>query len=73
MGDHHAGSPKRLKEEVDDTVDHHAFQLQSCPALDQVDTRWRGSFGHLTAIVEEESEDVRIPLYRIEYLGDDNA
>jgi hypothetical protein len=65
--------PKRLKEEVDDTVDHHAFQLQSWPALAEVDTRWRGSFGYLTAIVEEEGKDVRIPLCRIEYLGDDKA
>ncbi|WP_406437357.1 hypothetical protein OHB00_23715 [Streptomyces sp. NBC_00631] len=65
--------PKRLKEVVDDTVDHHAFQLQSRPALAEVDTRSRGSFGYLTAIVEEEGEDVRIPLCRIEYLGDDNA
>lgn len=39
----------------------------------EVDTRWRGSFGYLTAIVEEEGEDVRIPLCRIEYLGDDKA
>jgi hypothetical protein len=73
LGDHPAGSPQRLKKEVDDTADHHAFQLQSWPALAEVDTRWRGSFGYLTAIVEKEGEDVRIPLCRIEYLGDDNA
>ncbi|MEU9063964.1 hypothetical protein AB0D13_35180 [Streptomyces sp. NPDC048430] len=39
----------------------------------EVDTRWRGSFGYLTAIVEKEGEDVRIPLCRIEYLGDGAA
>lgn len=41
--------------------------------MTEVDTRWGGSFGHLTAIVEKEGEDVRVPLCRIAYLGDDNA
>lgn len=39
----------------------------------EVDTRWRGSYGYLTAIVEENGQDVHIPLCRIEYLGDDET
>jgi hypothetical protein len=62
---------KRLKDDVDGTVDHHAAQQQRWPALAEVDTRWRGSYGYLTAIIEEHGQDVHIPLCRIEYLGDD--
>jgi hypothetical protein len=62
---------KRLKDDVDGTVDHHAAQQRRWPALAEVDTRWRGSYGYLTAIVEENGQDIHVPLCRIEYLGDD--
>lgn len=64
---------KRLKDEVDDAVDRYAVLRQDWLALIEVDTHWRGSFGHLTALVAEDSEQLAIPLCRIEYLGDDNA
>jgi hypothetical protein len=60
----------RLKEDVDGTIDHHAFVQQRWPALVEIDTRWRGSYGYLTAIVKEDGTDVHIPLCRIQYLGD---
>jgi hypothetical protein len=62
---------KRLKDDVDDGVDHYAVHGQRWPALVEVDVRWRGSFSYLTAIVEDDGEDERIPLCRIEYLGHD--
>ncbi len=55
----------------DGTVDHHAAQQRRWPSLAEVDTRWRGSYGYLTAIVEENGQDMPLPLCRIEYLGDD--
>ncbi|MBV9023220.1 MAG: hypothetical protein JO362_05360 [Streptomycetaceae bacterium] len=62
---------KRLKDDVDGTVDHHAAQQGRWPALAEVDVRWRGSFGYLAAIIEHDGQDEHIPLCRIEYLGDD--
>jgi hypothetical protein len=62
---------KRLKDDVDGSVDHHAAQQRRWPALAEIDVRWRGSFGYLTAIIEHNGEDEHIPLCRIEYLGDD--
>ena len=62
---------RALKEEVDDTVDHHAAQERRWPALAEVEVRWRGSFGYLTALIEQDGPDERVPLCRIEYLGDD--
>ncbi|KUO09486.1 hypothetical protein AQJ91_48295 [Streptomyces dysideae] len=59
-----------LKEEVDDTIDHHAATLGHWPALAEVEVRWRGSFGYLTALIAQDGPDERVPLCRIEYLGD---
>jgi hypothetical protein len=39
--------PKRLKDLIEGTVDHHASL--TCPDLQEVTIRWRGSFGYLTA------------------------
>lgn len=61
--------PRPLKEEVDDRVDHRAVTSGRWPALTEVDTRWRGSFGYFTALIGPEEEQERIPLCRIEYLG----
>jgi hypothetical protein len=63
--------PRRLKDDVDGTVDHYAAQLGRWPALAEVDVRWRGSFGYLAAIIEHDRQDEHIPLCRIEYFGDD--
>jgi hypothetical protein len=60
--------PRRLKDDVDDTVDHYAAQLARWPALAEVDVHWRGSFGYMAAIVERDGQDEHIPLCRIEYL-----
>jgi hypothetical protein len=38
--------PKRLKDLIEGTVDHHASQ--AWPALEEVTIRWRGSYGYLT-------------------------
>ena len=38
---------KRLKDLIEGTVDHHASL--TCPDLQEVTIRWRGSFGYLTA------------------------
>ena len=63
---------RALKQEVDDTVDHHFFTQQRWPALAEVEIRWRGSFGYLTALIEQPGDpDERVPLCRIQYLGDD--
>jgi hypothetical protein len=62
--------PKRLKDLIEGTVDHHASQAR--PALQEVTIRWRGSFGYLTARAGAGNDnDTKIPLCRIEYLGDD--
>ena len=63
--------PKRLKDLIEGTVDHHASL--TCPDLQEVTIRWRGSFGYLTAWAGEgDDNDEQIPLCRIEYLGDDD-
>ncbi len=63
--------PKRLKDLIEGTVDHHASL--TCPALQEVTIRWRGSFGYLTAWAGDgDDNDEQIPLCRIEYLGDDD-
>jgi len=49
--------PRRLKDLIEGTVDHHASR---CPDLQEVTIRWRGSYGYLTAWAGE----------GIEYLGD---
>jgi len=59
---------KRLKELIEGTVDHHASL--TCPDLQEVTIRWRGSFGYLTAWAGEGDE--QIPLCRIQYLRDDD-
>jgi len=63
---------RALKEEVDDTVDHHAAQGAALAGPSPKSRfRWRGSFGYLTALIEQDGPDERVPLCRIEYLGDD--
>jgi hypothetical protein len=62
---------RSLKEEVDDHVDHRAVTSGRWPALTEVDTRWRGSFGYFTALIGPEEDQERIRLCRIEYLGGD--
>lgn len=62
--------PKRLKDLIEGTVDHHASQAR--PALQEVTIRWRGSYGYLTAWAGDgDDNDEQIPLCRIDYLGDD--
>jgi hypothetical protein len=62
--------PKRLKDLIEGTVDHHASQ--AWPALEEVTIRWRGSYGYLTGWTEDhDGTDEQIPLCRIEYLGHD--
>jgi len=63
--------PRPLKEEIDDRVDHRAVTSGRWPALTEVDTRWRGSFGYFAALIGPEGEEERIPLCRIEYLDRD--
>jgi hypothetical protein len=63
--------PKRLKDLVEGTVDHHASLTHDHPNLQEVTIRWRGSFGYLTAWAGHgDDDDEQIPLCRIEYLGD---
>jgi len=63
--------PKRLKDLIEGTMDHHASV--TLPDLQEVTIRWRGSFGYLTAWAGEgDDDDEQIPLCRIEYLGDDH-
>ena len=63
--------PKRLKELVEGTVDHHASRTH--PALQEITIRWRGGYGHLDAWAGAgDDNDERIPLCRIEYLGGDD-
>ena len=59
--------PRRLKELIEGTVDHHASQRW--PALEEVTISWRGSYGYLTGYL---SDDDTIKLCRIQYLGTDD-
>jgi hypothetical protein len=62
--------PTHLKDLIEGTVDHHASV--TFPNLQEVTVRWRGSFGYLIAWAGEgDDDDEQVPLYRIEYLGDD--
>ncbi|WP_131746650.1 hypothetical protein [Frankia sp. Cppng1_Ct_nod] len=62
-------APKRLKDLVEGTVDHHPSITH--PALQKITIRWRGSYGHLDAWAGQgDDNDERIPLCRLEYLGD---
>ena len=62
--------PKRVKELTEGTVDHHASLTH--PDLQEITIRWRGSFGYMDAWAGEgDDNDEKIPLCRIEYLGDD--
>jgi hypothetical protein len=72
----HAGSrdndrmpvpPRRLKDLIEGTVDHHASQRW--PALEEVTISWRGSYGYLTGYLSDNDGDT-IKLCRIQYLGD---
>ena len=61
---------RRLKDLIEGTVDHHASL--TCPDLQEVTIRWRGSYGYMTAWAGDgDDADEQIPLCRIEYLGDD--
>ncbi|MCW2944561.1 MAG: hypothetical protein JWR24_1278 [Actinoallomurus sp.] len=61
---------KRVKGITEGTVDHHASLTH--PDLQEITIRWRGSFGYVDAWAGEgDDSDERIPLCRIEYLGDD--
>ena len=61
--------PKRLKDLIEGTVDHHASLTY--PDLQEVTIRWRGSLGYLIAWAGDGDDgDEQIPLCRIEYLGD---
>jgi hypothetical protein len=65
--------PKRLKELVEGTVDHHASLTHPHPELQEITIRWRGSFGYMDAWAGQgDDSDEKIPLGRIEYLGDDD-
>jgi hypothetical protein len=59
--------PRRLKELIEGTVDHHASQRW--PVLEEVTIRWRGAYGYLTGYLGV-SDDTQIKLGRIQYLGD---
>jgi hypothetical protein len=62
--------PKRAKELVEGTVDHHASKTH--PGLQEITIRWRGAYGYMDAWAGAGDEnDEQIHLCRIEYLGDD--
>jgi hypothetical protein len=61
--------PRRLKELIEGTVDHHASQRW--PALEEVAISWRGSYGYLTGYLSDDDDD-QVKLCRIQYLGDDD-
>jgi hypothetical protein len=42
-------APKRLKELVEDTVDHHASLTHPSMRLQEITIRWKGSFGYMDA------------------------
>jgi len=58
--------PKRLKDLIEGTVDHHASQRW--PALEEVTISWRGACGYLTGYLSEDDSDT-IRLCRIQYPG----
>ncbi len=63
--------PERLKGLIEGTVDHHASL--TCPDLQEITIRWRGSYGCLDAWAGGgDDNDEQIPLCRIQYLGDDD-
>jgi hypothetical protein len=59
--------PRRLKDLIEGTVDHHASQRW--PALEEVTISWRGSYGYLTGYLSDNDDDT-IKLCRIQYPGD---
>lgn len=60
---------KRVKEDTEGTVDHHASLTH--PELQEITIRWRGSFGYMAAWAGPgDDTDEEIPLCRIEYHGD---
>jgi hypothetical protein len=62
-GDTHGmpAPPKRLKDLIEGTVDHHASLTN--PDLQEVTIRWRGSFGYLIAWAGEgDDNDEQIPV-----------
>ena len=58
---------KKLKEQVEGTLDHYASRRW--PDLEEVTITWRGSYGYLRAWT---TETEYIPLARIQYLGGDH-
>jgi hypothetical protein len=64
--------PKRLKDLVEGTVDHHASQTH--PILREITIRWCGWFGYRDALAGEgDDNDEQIRLCRIEYLGGEDG
>jgi hypothetical protein len=64
--------PRRLKDLVEGTVDHHASRTH--PDLQEITIRWRGGYGYLDAWAGVGDEnDEQIHLCRIEYLGDEDT
>ena len=59
--------PRRLKDLIEGTVDHHASQRW--PTLEEVTISWHGSYGYLTGYLSDNDDDT-IKLCRIQYLGD---
>ena len=63
--------PKRLKDLIEGTVDHHASLTH--PDLQEVTIRWRGSFGYLIAWAGEgDDNDEQIPLAGSSTSGDED-
>lgn len=58
---------KKLKDQVEGALDHHASQRW--PDLEEVTIRWRGSYGYIQAWT---TQTEYIPVCRIQYLGDDH-
>jgi len=59
-----AGEVEQHRGDEDQAVDGHRLQ--------EINIRWRGSFGYVDAWADEcDDSDERIPLCRIEYPGDD--
>ena len=68
-----AGMPvpsRRLKDDVEADLDHHAET--AWPQLGGIDVHWRGRYGYVTGYLDtdDEHEEQPIPLCRLGYLGD---
>lgn len=64
--------PKRVKELVEGTVDHHASLTH--PDLQEITIHWRGGYGYIDAWAGTgDDNDEQIHLCRIEYLGNNET